>query len=114
MKTVRVKPTPAVFVGRWKLEAESLPSVEKRMGQQVTDSYLDLAADGRLAAVNMPVEDLFLKPRFQLLSLWSPLSRAMGEKEAIPSASTGRTTRRALSFMPWGTPTRPSAGSGGR
>lgn len=68
VKSVRAKPSMASFVGRWKLEATSFPSIEHRMGKKPADSYLDIAQDGRLAAVNMPIENPFLKPEFQMLS----------------------------------------------
>lgn len=40
LRPARVKPNPAGFVGRWKLDEASLPSVERRTGKRPADSYL--------------------------------------------------------------------------
>lgn len=62
------KPSEASFVGRWQLEASSLPSVVARTGQKPSDSHLILGADGRFTAASFPVEDPFTKPDFRLAS----------------------------------------------
>lgn len=62
------RPSREAFVGRWKLEEASYPSVERRMGKRPITSCLDLDFDGRLITTNMPIQDAFIKPEFQLLS----------------------------------------------
>lgn len=62
------KPSEAGFVGRWQLEASSLPSVLARTGQKPADSQLILGADGRFTAASFPVEDPFTKPNYRLVS----------------------------------------------
>lgn len=62
------KPNEAGFVGRWQLEASSLPSVLARTGRKPADSHLILEADGRFTAVSFPVEDHFTKPNYRLES----------------------------------------------
>lgn len=62
------KPDPALFVGRWKLDPSSLPSVVARTGKTPSDSHLELAADGRATLADMPVMNSFASPKFQLLS----------------------------------------------
>lgn len=65
---VEGRPAETAFVGRWQLDAASLPSVTNRTGKAVIRPQLTLTADGRFTATDFPIEDGFSSPKWRLKS----------------------------------------------
>ena len=62
------KPNREAFIGRWRLESDSFPSVFSRTGKSPFISEIFLGQDGRFKASDMPMENHFKEPLFSLVS----------------------------------------------
>lgn len=62
------KPTDVALAGVWRLEEKSVPLAVRRIGRAPKDSKIVFMPDGRLLAVDMPMEDPFQKPKYRLFT----------------------------------------------